>query len=242
MRMKHIAAVAAMILLFAAAEGQTPATMPSISFNPGAATAPADTNADKAATPEKLTATKAFAEAPAEVFPTLDRMTRLDMIDYFNSGSPKPSKNAFKGDSRILSASDSQITVQTSDVSDVELSLIESGNDTIIMVISTLKTPADDSGVKFYTTRWKEIDKGLFIVPLLDDWITPEGKERKADLENAVPFMLARFSYAPETGTMTLTNNLGGFLPEEDTAWAGGLLRSKLIYKWNGKKMVKVKE
>ena len=242
MRMKHIAAVAAMILAVATAGGQTPATMPSISFNPGAATAPTDTNADKAATPEKLTATKAFAEAPAEVFPTLDRMTRLDMIDYFNSGSPKPSKNAFKGDSRILSASDSQITVQTSDVSDVELSLIESGNDTIIMVISTLKTPAGDSGVKFYTTRWKKIDKGLFIVPLLDDWITPEGKERKADLENAVPFMLARFSYAPETGTMTLTNNLGGFLPEEDTAWAGGLLRSKLIYKWNGKKMVKVKE
>ena len=132
--------------------------------------------------------------------------------------------------------------MQTSDVSDVELSLIESGNDTIIMVISTLKTPADDSGVKFYTTRWKEIDKGLFIVPLLDDWIKPEGKGRKADLENAVPFMLARFSYAPETGTMTLTNNLGGFLPEEDTAWAGGLLRSKLVYKWNGKKMVKVKE
>ena len=125
MRMKHIAAVAAIILLFAAAEGQTPATMPSISFNPGAATAPADTNADKAATPEKLTATKAFAEAPAKVFPTLDRMTRLDMIDYFNSGSPKPSKNAFKGDSRILSASDSQITVQTSDVSDVELSLLK---------------------------------------------------------------------------------------------------------------------
>lgn len=242
MRMKHIAALAAMILAVAAAGGQTPATMPSISFNPGAATAPAETNADKAATPERLTATKAFAEAPAEVFPTLDRMTRLDMIDYFNSGSPKPSKNAFKGDSRILSASDSQITVQTSDVSDVELSLIESGNDTIIMVISTLKTPADDSGVKFYTTHWKEIDKGLFIVPLLDDWMLPEAKERKADLENAVPFMLSRFSYAPETGTMTLTNNLGGFLPEEDTVWAGGLLRSKLVYKWNGKKMVKVKE
>ena len=181
MRMKHIAAVAAIILLFAAAEGQTPATMPSISFNPGAATAPADTNADKAATPEKLTATKAFAEAPAKVFPTLDRMTRL-------------------------------------------------------------RRSARHRGVKFYTTRWKEIDKGLFIVPLLDDWIKPEGKGRKADLENAVPFMLARFSYAPETGTMALTNNLGGFLPEEDTAWAGGLLRSKLVYKWNGKKMVKVKE
>jgi len=197
-----------------------------------AAQAPGDT----------LTAAKAFADAPLEVFPSIDRMTRLDMIDYFNSGSPKPSKNSFKGDCRILSLSDSQITFSTSDASEVSLSLIPEKKDTVIMVITTIRTPQEDSTAKFYTSSWKKIDKGLFIVPTLNDWMLPEADSRKEDLENLLPFMLASFTYDPSNGTLTLTNNIGGFLPEEATSWAGPMLRSKIVYRWDGKKMVKVKE
>jgi hypothetical protein len=180
--LRLLAAGAALTAAFCAINAQTTSTMPTISFNPEtvAASAP-ETKAD--ATPEPLTATKAFSDAPATVFPSIDRMTRLDMIDYYNSGSPKPSKNAFKGDCRILSASDSQITVATSKVSEVELSLLTQGRDTLLMVVTTLNTPVPDSSVKFYTARWKEIDKGLFMVPMLDDWTLPEAKERKKDLE-----------------------------------------------------------
>ena len=35
----------------------------------------------------RLTAAGAFADAPAPLFPLLDKNARLDMIDYFNSGS-----------------------------------------------------------------------------------------------------------------------------------------------------------
>ena len=236
--LRLLAAGAALTAAFCAINAQTTSPMPTISFNPEtvAASAP-ETKAD--ATPEPLTATKAFSDAPATVFPSIDRMTRLDMIDYYNSGSPKPSKNAFKGDCRILSASDSQITVATSKVSEVELSLLTQGRDTLLMVVTTLNTPVPDSSVKFYTARWKEIDKGLFMVPMLDDWTLPEAKERKKDLENAVPFILAKFTYAPETSTFTLTNNLGDFLPENDAKWVSPLMHKQLSYKWNGKKMVR---
>ena len=33
----------------------------------------------------QLTARTAFAEAPSSVFPLLDKLTRLDMIDYFEA-------------------------------------------------------------------------------------------------------------------------------------------------------------
>ena len=189
-----------------------------------------------------LTASEAFADAPASVFPSIDRMTRLDMLDYFNSGSPKPSKNAFKGDTRVISVSDNQITVATSDASEVSLSLIPEKSDTIIMVITTLKTPGEDSSVRFYSSTWKEIRKGLFLVPQLDDWIRPEADKKKQDLENLFPFMLARCSYEPDTGILTITNNVAGMLPEEATSWAGDALRDKLTYRWDGKKMVKMKD
>ena len=187
-------------------------------------------------------AAKAFADAPQSVFPSIDRMTRLDMIDYFNSGSPKPSKNSFKGDCRIMAMNDSQLTFSTSDVSEVTMSLIPHRNDTIIMVITTLRTPQEDSTAKFYTSSWEEIRQGLFMVPDLDDWMLPDAKDKKEDLENAVPFMLARLTYEPGTGILTVTNTVGGILPEEATSWAGNMLRDKLIYRWDGKKMIKLKD
>lgn len=93
--LRLLAAGAALTAAFCAINAQTTSTMPTISFNPEtvAASAP-ETKAD--ATPEPLTATKAFSDAPATVFPSIDRMTRLDMIDYYNSGSPKPSKTRLK--------------------------------------------------------------------------------------------------------------------------------------------------
>lgn len=42
----------------------------------------------------QLTASKAFADAPASVFPLLNRNARLDMIDYFNGGMSTASTNA----------------------------------------------------------------------------------------------------------------------------------------------------
>lgn len=184
----------------------------------------------------------AFINAPLEVFPTVDRMTRMDMADYFNSGSPKPSKNSFKGDCRILSASDSQVTFTTTDVSDTELSLLPMKSDTIIMVINTLKTPAEDSSVRFYSyPDWTPVKEGMFMVPTLDDWRAEGDKTPGEDLENAVPFILARISFKPESGELVLENRLGDYLPEEAKKIALGALSGKLTYKWNGSRMVKVK-
>ena len=182
----------------------------------------------------------AFINAPQEVFPTIDHMTRMDMADYFNSGSPKPSKNSLNGDCRIDSASAAQVTLSTSDVSKTELSLLPMKSDTIIMVINTLKTPVPDSSVKFYTyPQWQPISRGLFMVPGLDDWTAKEAKVEREDLENAIPFMLARFTYLPETRQLILENNVGDYLPKEANKLVDGALKSRLVYRWDGSRMVK---
>lgn len=231
-----ILAAAAAVLLPWGAQAQTSA----VSLNVpqfGGTPAESDSATEQ---PKPLTAVTAFVDAPTEIFPTLDRMTRMDMVDYYDSGSQRPSKNAFKGDARILAASPAQVTVRTSDVSVVELTLLEQKRDTLFMVITTLSTPAEDSSVKFYTREWKPVE-GLFVVPLLDDWTREEARDRKDDLENNIPFMLARCTYVPETGTLTLTNNLGSYLPEEALGLAEGALRQSISYKWDGKKMVRIK-
>ncbi len=180
----------------------------------------------------------AFINAPIQVFPAIDPMTRMDMADYFNSGSPKPSKNNFKGDCRITEVTDNQISLSVTDLSDVELSLLPMKSDTIIMVISTLKTPVPDSSVKFYSyPSWKPITKGLFMVPGLDEWTAKDTTVSREDLENAVPFILASITYKPDTKTLVLEQHLGDFLPRENADKVKGALRDRLVYRWTGTKL-----
>lgn len=196
-----------------------------------AAKAPADS-----VRPGPLTAADLFVSAPTEVIPSIDRSTRLDMIDYFNAGSQRPSKNQFGGDCAITAMTPEQLTFTTSAVGETTISLLEHGGKPLVMLITTVKTPGEDSQVRFFDAAWKPVKKGLFIVPTLDDWTREEARDKRADLENGVPFMLVKMSYDPGRQNLTLTNNVGAYLPDEVKELAGSSLRGSLTYHWNGKR------
>lgn len=187
-----------------------------------------------------LTAADMFVSAPAEIFPTIDPMTRMDMIDYFRAGSEKASKNLIGGECRIIEDTADKLSFTTSDVSEYSIIMLEAPGrkpDRIIMLARTLKTPAEDSTIRFFDTGWNEI-KGIFKVPALDDWLLPEGRKRRDDVENAVPFVLARLQYFPELRKVTFTNNLSDYLPEESLGIAETSIRKTLTFRWTGKSLV----
>lgn len=184
-----------------------------------------------------------FVSAPTIVFPSVDSITRLDMIDYFQAGSQKASKNLFGGDVRILSDEPTRLTFSTSAVTEYTIDLLPASgvrDGVIIMVTRTLQMPAADSSVRFYTTDWKEL-KGMFEVPQLHEWLTEEGRKNRKDVENMVPYIFARITYLPESREITVTNNLDDYIPEENLEKAKAALEKTLRYKWNGKKLVRVK-
>lgn len=186
------------------------------------------------------TAAQFFVDAPLSVFPTIDPTTRLDMIDYFQAGSDKASRNMFGGDCRIIEETPESITFTTSEVSEYTLSVIPSKkkkDGPILMVVRTLKTPAEDSTPRFFTSDWKELT-GIFEVPMLSDWLNETGKAQRKDVENAVPFVLAKLVYSPSEQTITLTNNLGDYIPEESLGLAKESLHQQLHFRWNGRKFV----
>ncbi len=188
-----------------------------------------------------LTASEAFAKAPARVFPTVDSLTRLDMIDYFNSGSPKASRNLLRGDCRVTAVSDTRVEFLSSDVASHSVELMPGAKgDTVIMVISTLRTPARDSNVRFFDTSWREIP-GVMEPPVLGDWLTEQGRGERADVENAVPFIMSEAVYDPATAVLTLTCRPEEYLPGEAVPVAKRGLRGSLGYRWDGKHMKPLK-
>lgn len=187
------------------------------------------------------TAAQFFISAPTEIFPTIDPMTRMDMIDYFQAGSDRPSKNLVGGECRIIEETPLKIVLTTSPVSEYTLAVLPATGkkqEKILMLVRTLKTPAEDSTVTFYNTGWEELT-GLFTVPTLDDWMEPEARKNREDVENAVPFVLAKLSYSPADGKVVFTNNLPDYIPEEALGFASGSIKRELVFRWNGKKFVK---
>lgn len=187
-----------------------------------------------------LTASEAFTSAPRSVFPLLDNNTRLDMVDYFNAGVQRPSEKATDGTSVITSMTPEVVTVKLSDASQVEICVLPASPQPIIMLITTVRTPADDSSVAFYTSDWKPLaSKGILNAPTLDDWLTD--KSKRIDVEMTVPFMLASAKYNGTTGELVFTNNLATFLTNEVYKDIAPVMRPSITYKWNNKSFSKVR-
>lgn len=189
----------------------------------------------------QLTAEQAFADAPSSIFPLLDKNARLDMIDYFKSGSSTPSQNAFNGTSRITQLTPAQVSVSMTDATKYDIIVLNQGASQIIALIQTVATPAPDSHITFYSAAWSPLKESLFTPPTLQDWLTAKGSDNSSQVSNLVPFMLASYSYDAATSVLTLTNNLKEFLSADIYSMIAADLRTSLTYKWNGKAMQPVK-
>ena len=187
-----------------------------------------------------LTASEAFIAAPRSVITLLDKDERMDMVDYFNAGVQRPSEKATDGTSVITSMTPEVVTVKLSDASQVEICVLPASPQPIIMLITTVRTPADDSSVAFYTSDWKPLaSKGILNAPTLDDWLTD--KSKRIDVEMTVPFMLASAKYNGTTGELVFTNNLATFLTNDVYKDIAPVMRPSITYKWNNKSFSKVR-
>ncbi|MCM1164206.1 MAG: DUF3256 family protein [Muribaculaceae bacterium] len=182
-----------------------------------------------------------FADAPTSVYPLLDRTTRLDMIDYAVNNLTTPSANALDGHSAITELTSESLKLRLTDSSTSQLVVLPTkGDNAVVAVISTVATPGLDSSISFYTTEWSQLPtSGLFAKPVWKDWLTPDGD--LATVMSLTPFMLSSYVYDPATKTLTLTNNLSGFLDEDVYETISSSLLPTITYVWDGKKFSKSK-
>lgn len=183
----------------------------------------------------QITASKAFISAPSDVFPLFDTNTRMDMVDYYNSGLSTPSVNRMDGRSSVTDMSLLSLTVKISESSSAQLAILTAGSDTLIAVVSTVAAPGLDSTVKFYDKGWRPLQGGrYFTAPEWKDWVTP-GHDT-SEITAYAPFMLSSYYIDPAKGTLTITNNLSTFLDEDIYTMVAPALHPSLVYKWNGKR------
>ena len=183
-----------------------------------------------------ITPREAFVNAPSKIFSTLDSISRLDMIDYFEAGQGGASRNALGGESRITVLDDSHVGVMTTPSSAIDIYMLPGGKDTLVAVVSTLKLPALDSSLSVYDKNWNEV--GTKKLPgsfnNLDLWVRPGvSREDLAKVENLVPFIPAYITL--EGNRLNVTHKIDRIVPEEDFKTISALIIPSLTFQWNGK-------
>lgn len=203
----------------------------------------------------QLTASTAFANAPTSVLPLLGRNARLDMIDYFNSGSTTPTKNSMQGLSRITELTDLSLSATLTAASECQIALLPLRGDTAILLIETVLTPAPDSRVAIYDRRWQPLARQAFANPTVADWFDKDGAkaadggklskaeaaEQSAAAADMLPFILASAHYSPDDLTLTFSHQMASYLADGDYARVAPYLRPALAYRWATDRFVPIK-
>lgn len=182
-----------------------------------------------------------FVTAPAAIFPLLDSLTRLDMLDYYRYGVDYPSTNRMGGDSRIIDAAPGSMRVAMTTASNYQLAALPCGGDTATLLIANYSLPAVDSKVAVYSSDWTDMTKSCFVMPELDKLLTPAGKKNVDEIVRNLSFLVLQCDFDPQSLLLTVKNNSLEPLSREQQEKLAPWLKPQLAYRWNGKKFVEVK-
>lgn len=185
-----------------------------------------------------------FASEPGNIFPLLTRTSRLDMVDYYNSGKTVAIANNLEGESSLLQLDSAYLKVQTSKNRIVEMRMRTAGKDTVITVIETVMTPVPDSRLTQWNVHWQRFtsDK-LFAMPGIDDFIIRKmPHDLRADLQDAMIFPLVQLTFKGEGhDIIEATHGLEQFLAKEEYQRYSSYLKPSISYRFNGLKIKPVK-
>ena len=186
----------------------------------------------------RTTAAGAFVNAPSTIFPMLDRNARLDMIDYYNSGSETYTRNLLKGESRITAMDSDMVTIEMTDASVYHILLLQRKNkaDTLFALIRTVKLPAADSDICFFSNNWERVENEkskIFNQPSLQEWFVAGGSSDKGTPADNVPFMLSEYIFELKPRKLVLKNRLADFMGKDEFAKLKPFMADSIVYVWD---------
>lgn len=173
-----------------------------------------------------------FMNEPGVVFELLPEATRISMISYHENEQNVYATNRAGNSSHIAALEPRHMVVEMSAGRTVELQLLVTGTDSVVMVIDHYKTPYPDGVVTFYDTKWKALktDK-LFKAPKMEDFIRPgTPKNVVKDIKQNVTFPLIDYELEGNGMQLTARQHLAEFYTATDFARWKPYLYDSLIY------------
>lgn len=120
-----------------------------------------------------------------------------------------------------LAITDDFISLQTSEVGNVQIKLLPLINDSkIICVVKTVCGKACDSQIKFYTTKWAAIPQSdLFPTQNIEWFIKPDADRQSQDFQNAVVALdmnPMKISFSEDNDNISVNYDIKAYLADDD--------------------------
>ena len=183
-----------------------------------------------------------FTSEPDNVFMILPSRTRMDMLDYYDIGNKVAATNNLSDDdttSQLITVTDNLLAVSLTDATEVDLQLLTSKSDSLVVVVQTAMLPQRDSHISFYDTTWAPCkQKDVFKAPSVKDFIKKSAdKNAKAKVDEVVKFPIISYEMpAEKPGTLIAHLNIEEFLSKEDWDAVKDYLTTSLTYNFDGKR------
>lgn len=111
-----------------------------------------------------------FVNMPDSIEPLLTKVNKEDCVDFLDSGMKAVVKNRFDRSAELKVLTSDYLQMQLSDVSTLELKLLPLKDSVrIICMVKTVCASACDSDVRFFDTKWNELDASDFLKYPIED-------------------------------------------------------------------------
>lgn len=207
---------------------------------------PSVCHARKAQTPDTISARRAFLEMPSIELDMINKNARLDMLDYYDSGSDRRVGNNLYGEAWLEKLTPDYIRVHLSPVSTLQLKVLSlAGGNDIIMAVYTVGDDGGmkDSDVSFYDPHFRPLPSSKYLPDIrLEDFLaSKDRKEALKELRDLLQFYGMDFELSPDSDRLTATLSYTETVPVEATDVLASLLKPEIFYCWDGKHFLKQK-
>ena len=178
-----------------------------------------------------------FVNLPDSIEPLLTKVNKEDCVDFLDSGMKAVVKNRFDRSAELKVLTSDYLQMQLSDVSTLELKLLPLKDSVrVICMVKTVCASACDSDIRFFDTKWNELDASdflkypveeVFYLPL--DSLTDDVQELRAKAD----ICLMKASLSADDSSLTWEYTTPLTLHKDDREKLIALLRKEpLVMQW----------
>ena len=178
-----------------------------------------------------------FVNLPDSIEPLLTKVNKEDCVDFLDSGMKAVVKNRFDRSAELKVLTSDYLQMQLSDVSTLELKLLPLKDSVrVICMVKTVCASACDSDIRFFDTKWNELDASDFLkYPVEDaiylplDSLTDDVQELRAKAD----ICLMKASLSADDSSLTWEYTTPLTLHKDDREKLIPLLRKEpLVMQW----------
>lgn len=178
-----------------------------------------------------------FVNLPDSIEPLLTKVNKEDCVDFLDSGMKAVVKNRFDRSAELKVLTSDYLQMQLSDVSTLELKLLPLKDSVrVICMVKTVCASACDSDIRFFDTKWNELDASDFLkYPVEDAFYLPSDSltDDVQELRAKADICLMKASLSADDSSLTWEYTTPLTLHKDDRVKLIPLLRKEpLIMQW----------